>query len=155
MNTFHDLFRQPTRRVGGAFPLDRRRELFPGFVERSPKLHLWLPEQPGSEQGARLLLGVATWSGYDMNLLDLIEEAPHANGIDIEVVDVDTLPSAEDVTRVFPGLEFAQSPLVGYWVGGKLIEVAQGFAARQLVARLLGLNAAEVEERLNSVLSRT
>lgn len=153
MNTFHDLFRQPTRRVGAAFPPDRRRELFPGFVERSPKFRLWAPECATPPSGSCLLLGVATWSGYDMNLLDLIEEAPD-NSIRVEVLDIDSLSSAEDVARVFPGVEFAQPPLAGYWVDGKLTEAAQGFAARQLVERLLGLDADEVAGRLNSVLSR-
>src|SRR4051812_43725383 len=96
MNTFHDLFRQPTRRVGDEFPSDRRRELFPGFVERSPKLHL-RTGQPIPTNGSWLLLGVATWSGYDMNLLDLIEEVPD-NGVRVEVFDVDSITTKEELS---------------------------------------------------------
>lgn len=153
MNTFHDLFRQPTRPIGGASPRDRRRELFPGFVERSPKFHLWTPDQVASAQGSRLLLGVATWSGYDMNLLDLIEEAPDT-GVRVEVLDIDAFTSADELARLFPGIPFFQPPLAGHWVDGKLIDSAAGFKGRQLVAQLLGLDAAEVADRMNTVISR-
>ncbi|MCI0703425.1 MAG: hypothetical protein L0241_20290 [Planctomycetia bacterium] len=152
MNTFHDLFRQPTRRVGSASPPDRRRELFPGFVERSPKLHLWSADQPIPAQGPRLLIGVATWSGYDMNLLDLIEEAPD-NGVRVDVFDVDSVPSAE-LPRTIPNTSFLQTPFVGYWVDGKLAESASGFDGRKLVARVCGLDLTEVEDRMNTVTSR-
>jgi hypothetical protein len=153
MNTFHDLFRQPTRRGGNGPPPDRRSELFPGFVERSPKLHLWASDQPTLAQGPRLLIGVATWSGYDMNLLDLIEEAPD-NGVRVEVLDVDSVSSPGELARLFPGAALLQTPFVGYWTDGKLIESASGFAGRQLVARVCGLDATEVEERMKSVTSR-
>jgi hypothetical protein len=152
MNTFHDLFRQPTRRVGSGFPPDRRRELFPGFVERSPKLHLWT-NQPVPAQGSFLLIGVATWSGYDMNLLDLIEETQD-NGVHVEVFDVDSVLSPDDLSRLIPGISFLQTPFVGYWVDGKLIESASGFDARKLVARVCGLDSVEVENRMQTVTSR-
>jgi hypothetical protein len=152
MNTFHDLFRQPTRRVGGGFPPDRRRELFPGFVERSPKLHL-RTDQAVPAKGAYLLLGVATWSGYDMNLLDLIEEVPD-NGVRVEVFDADSFSTPDDLARLIPGTAFLQTPFVGYWLDGKLVESASGYAARQLVARVCGLDLAEVDDRMKSVTAR-
>ena len=152
MNTFHDLFRQPTRRVGSTFPPDRRRELFPGFVERSPKLHLWTADQPVSAQGLRLLIGVATWSGYDLNLLDLLEEAP--DSVRVDVVDVDSVSSPDELARLFPGLSLLQTPFVGYWSDGKLLESASGFQGRQLVARVCEMNSTEVEERMKTITSR-
>jgi hypothetical protein len=153
MNTFHDLFRQPTRRAGAGFPPDRRRELFPGFVERSPRLRLWVPGQSIPAQGSFLLLGVATWSGYDMNLLDLIEGTPDT-GIHVEVLDVDTVSSAEALARLFPGVALLQTPFVGYWLDGKLTESASGFEGRKLVARVCGLNLSEVEDRMKTVTAR-
>lgn len=153
MNTFHDLFRQPTRPIGGTSPRDRRRDLLPGFVERSPKLHLWAADQTALAHGSRLLIGVATWSGYDMNLLDLIEEAPES-GVRVEVLDVDAFTSVDDLSRLFPGTTFLQTPFVGHWVDGELVETASGFHARQLVTRVCGLNPVEVAERMNTILSR-
>lgn len=152
MNTFHDLFRQPTRRVGDAFPPDRRRELFPGFVERSPKLRLRTGQAiPAS--GAWLLIGVVTWSGYDMNLLDLIEEAPD-NGVRVEVFDVDSVTTQEELSRLVPGIPLLQTPFVGYWLDGKMVESASGFAARELVGRVCGLDPADVEDRLKTATAR-
>jgi hypothetical protein len=152
MNTFHDLFRQPTRRVGSGFLPDRRRELFPGFVERSPKLHLWT-NQPVPAQGSFLLLGVATWSGYDMNLLDLIEEAPDSI-VHVEVLDVDSVLSAEELSRLFPGTALSQTPFAGLWDSGRLVETASGFEGRKLAARVCGLDATSVDERMKTVTSR-
>lgn len=152
MNTFHDLFRQPTRAVGGSPLPDRRQALLPGFVERSPKLHLWSSEHPPG-QGPRLLIGVASWSGYDMNLLDLIEEAPE-NGVRVEVFDTGNIASLEELNRMVPGLAGLQTPFVGFWTDGGFAESAEGFDGRKLVARVCGLDWSEVESRMNTVLTR-
>ena len=154
MNTFHDLFRQPTRRVGDLFLPDRRRALFPGFVERSPKLHLWSSDQPIPEQGPRLLIGVATWSGYDMNLLDLIEEAPE-NGIWVDVFDVDSCQTLDELSRAIPELEPpTHTPVVGYWIDGRFVESAAGFHGRQLVTRVCNLSPEDVETRMQTIMTR-
>ncbi|MBY0512691.1 MAG: hypothetical protein K2P78_02125 [Gemmataceae bacterium] len=154
MNTFHDLFRQPTRRVGSAFPSDRRRELFPGFVERSPKLHLWTAGQPVPEHGPRLLIGVATWSGYDLNLLDLVEEAP-ASPVRVDVFDIDSCLDPAILDRYVPGaVAPVQPPLVGYWNDGRLVEWAAGHLGHQLVVRVCNLPPQDVETRMRSILAR-
>jgi hypothetical protein len=154
MNTFHDLFRQPTRMAAGSFPADRRPDLFPGFVERSPRLHLWSPGDPIADTGPRLLIGVATWSGYDLNLLDVIEEAP-AGPVHVDVFDVDSIHSAEDLFRFVPGLAVATTtPFVGLWQDGKLQQAASGKAARDLVVRVLHLPAEELDQRMSTVLAR-
>lgn len=88
-----------------------------------------------------------------MNLLDLIEEAPD-NGVHVEVFDVDSVSTPDDLSRLIPGISFLQTPFVGYWVDGKLIESASGFDARKLVARVCGLDFAEVEDRMQTVTSR-
>lgn len=155
MTTFHDLFRQPTRAVGGGFPPDHRRELFPGYVARSPRLHLWSPGDPIPERGERLLVGVATWSGYDLNLLDLIEEAP-AGPIRVDVFDLDTCPDQHAIADRVPGIgEVVQPPVAGYWVDGRLVETAGGHRASQLVARVCGLDPTATEDRMRTVYTRT
>lgn len=155
MNTFHDLFRQSTRAVGDAFPRDRRRELFPGFVERSPRLHLWAPGQPVSARGPRLLVGVATWSGYDLNLLDLVEEAP-ADAVRVDVFDIDTVLDHTTAQLYLPGIVFpCGTPLVGYWLDGRLVESAFGFHGRMLVARVCGIATEDVTGRMSNLYQRT
>ena len=154
MNTFHDLFRQPTRKLGGSFPTDRRRELFPGFVERSPALHLWSPGQPIADRGPRLLIGVATWSGYDLNLLDLIEEEP-TGAVRVDVFDIGTCTDFAAIQEYIPGLESPmQTPFVGYWVDGRLVECETGHAGRELINRVCSLPTQEVNTRLKTINTR-
>jgi len=150
MNTFHDLFRQATQRVGDTFPPDRRGELFPGFVARSRKLHLWLPEQRLPDKGEVLIIGVATWSGYDLNLLDLIEESPD-NAVRIEVLDVDAGSPPQYPKGLPTG---THTPFVGHWVDGKLVGTACGFEGRALIAHVCGLSAEAVSIRISSILKR-
>lgn len=154
MNTFHDLFRQPTRKIGVTFPPDRRRELFPGFVERSPRLHLWSPGNPIVDAGPRLLIGVATWSGYDLNTLDLIEELP-ASPVHVDVFDLDECRSPEAVGKYIPGMALETStPVVGLWIDGVLKESASGTDGRQLIARVCGISNHELEGRMSTIYAR-
>lgn len=155
MNTFHDLFQHKTRWAGVGPVPDRRPLLFPGFVERSPKLHLWSPDMLVPETGPRLLLGVATWSGYDAKLLDLLEELP-SSAVRVDVFDIDTCQQPGDLDRYVPGAAPPNhTPLVGYWLDGKLVESASGFHGRQLVARVCGIPFEEVQARMDSLLPKT
>ena len=151
MTTFHDLFRQPAQAVNGAFPPDRRAELFPGLVERSRKLHLWAPGQPTSDVGPRLLIGIAVWSERDLELLDVIENATHTP-VRIDVFNLDQCRSPDEIRRYVPGVEVPQqSPLVGLWNDTVFVESASGFHGRQLVYRVLGLDPAVAEGRSTPV----
>ncbi len=153
---FHDLYRQQSRPVDGVFPADRRGEMFPDCVASSRHLHLWAPGDPIPDQGARLLIGVAMWSGYDLNLLDVIEAAPLVPGR-IDVFDVDTVrPDPTDLRQYIPGFVVdSHTPFVGLWLYGRLVESASGYAARQLVTRVCHLDPAVVEGVMQSVLTRT
>jgi hypothetical protein len=155
MNTFHDLFRFPTRKIDGKFPPDDRRgEFFPQLVERSRKLHLWSPGQPTSQTGQRILIGIATWSGYDLALLDLIEDAFTAP-IRIDVFDTTVCRTEADLEGYIPGLDSGpQTPFVGLWENGRLVETAAGSSGRQLVARVCSLEWAEVLDCMATVNSR-
>jgi hypothetical protein len=92
----------------------------------------------------RLLIGIAVWSVHDLRLLDLLESAirsGHTPDIVIGVFDIDQLSSQDELQRRFPGIgTVSHSPVAGLWSGGKLQEVASGFAARQLVAKLFGFD---------------
>ena len=155
MNTFHDLFRFPTRKVdGNSPPDDRRGEFFSQLVERSRKLHLWSPGQPTSQTGRRILIGIATWSGYDLALLDLIEDAIHAP-IRIDVFDTEVCRTPPDLERYIPGLDPGpQTPFVGLWENGQLVEMAAGFPGRQLAARVCSLEWDDVTACMAAVHAR-
>jgi hypothetical protein len=113
--------------------------LLPARVEQSP-LRWWLPSGALPEDARFLLVGVAVWSGYDMNLLDHLDSAVTAgvrSDTPVYVFDAGWAISSEDFESLMPGIGFVHhTPVVGYWADGKLIEKACGFQGRQLVVRL-------------------
>jgi hypothetical protein len=180
MNTFHTLWREG---VGPEIPPsspDRRGELFADRAARSPVLHPWVPGGPIPPEGRRLLIGVAHWSGYDMELLDLLEEPPSpqrftgvlsGTGVrggmmglptvpiptrpQVDVFDVAQCRSEADFDLFIPGTgRVLQTPVVGLWVDGHLVEKASGFTGRLLVMRECGLDPRRVNDRLATVNQR-
>lgn len=121
----------------------RAPQLLPERVKRSP-LDWWPPDAVPNGTEDRLLIGVAVWSRYDLNLLDLVEDVVRAGRgpvVPVGVFDLDRL-TPDDLNRLLPGLgPVHHPPVVGHWVGGRLARVACGFEARQFVAGLLGFDA--------------
>jgi len=121
---------------------------FPELVSSSP-LHLWQPGDPSFEHDVHCLIGVATWSGYDMRLLDVIAEALHQNPVDLPKVYVFNTADCQhgaDFARYIPGLhEVAQTPVVGFFRRDEQFsKFLQGHAARESVANLFGSTSAEI-----------
>src|SRR5712692_6485641 len=52
------------------------------------RLHWWEPGDPIPSQGRRFLIGVATWCGYDMRLLDALNEAVRRGQTRSDRIDV-------------------------------------------------------------------
>ena len=124
----------------------RARRLLPERVARS-SLCWWAPDMALPGDARFLLVGVAVWSGYDMNTLDHLDRAV-ANGTRpdtaVYVFDADAVPSMEAFEILMPGIGFVHhTPAVGHWENGTLVEKACGFHARQLLARLF-----DIDERL-------
>lgn len=138
--TFSDLLtRDPSFSAGDA--QRRARELLPDLVRRSALV--WYPDHAGANGPApRLVVGVAVWSNYDLRLLDILNElAARGNQPPVAVFDIDALASPDELERIFPGIgPVLQTPVVGCWDGGQLLETASGFAARQLLGRVLGFD---------------
>jgi hypothetical protein len=100
---------------------------------------------PGS--GAdRLVLGVATYSIYDMRLLDLVVNArQNWTTPRIEVFNTLDCKSVDDLEARIPGIGMAyQTPVAGLWRGGVLREKGWGLPARELVARECGFDLREL-----------
>jgi hypothetical protein len=103
----------------------------------------WFPDRAETNgPGRRLIIGVAVWSVYDLRLLQLLNDAVAGGArpdLHVAVFNIDSSPT--DLQRLFPGIgEVYQPPVVGYWEAGQLKESGFGFAARQLVGRLLGFD---------------
>ena len=131
----------------------RARSSLPNRVAQSA-LRWWSPDQPLPSAPQFLLVGVAVWSGYDLNLLDHLDRAVTA-GIRPEtpvyVFDADACTSPEQYEAIMPGIGFVHhTPAVGYWEGGRLIEKACGFHGRQIVARLFGIDEQLLHQRITA-----
>ncbi len=149
MKTFFDLFESHSSRPefrDDPTWADRR---FPELVSASP-FRLWRPGDPIAECDVRYLIGVATWSGYDMRLLDVIAEALSRNSVNPPAIDVFNTADCrrrEDFAAYIPGLsEVMQTPVVGFWRNQLFCTVVQGHAARDFIAGVFGSNSAEIVE---------
>jgi hypothetical protein len=106
-------------------------------------LHKWKPGDAISTKGLRMLLGVASYSPFDLQLLDLLNEkiSPANNSsIQVDVFNVLECTNMEDFSCYIPGIaKVYQTPVVGIWKDGVLFDQAWGRAARDLIGRILGL----------------
>lgn len=147
-------FRALLRPVPGLSPgddqRDRQRQL-PGRVRQST-LGWWSRSEPRPTAERMLLVGVAVWSGYDLNLLDLLDRAVAAGvrrDIAVFVFDVDEDPSHEALNAAIPGIgQVHHTPAVGYWEHGELVDKVCGFHGRQLIGRLFGIDDRLLHERI-------
>jgi hypothetical protein len=169
MMPFFNLFQQRARNpVAWADPSWADRQL-PSLLNATP-LRLWSPGDPISDWGIRLLVGVATWSGYDMRLLDILAERQIQGGVrvsdddmrlldimaegqqqggirisDVDVFNINNCRGHADFRLYIPSLRLVlQTPAVGIWVMGKLNWIGQGAEARDLVAHMFGSSSDEI-----------
>src|SRR5947209_2157627 len=124
MNRFFDLMAARHYLATGVWDFAEPDERFPAAVADS-RLRLWSLGDPIPERGTRLLIGAATWSGYDMRLLDVIDDALARLGDGAPRVDVfnaGILTSQEEIQRYVPGIgPVLQMPVVGVWRDGRLV----------------------------------
>ncbi|HKI37888.1 MAG TPA: hypothetical protein VKA46_38900 [Gemmataceae bacterium] len=143
MNAFFALFE---RKSSSPEPGWADRE-FPAIVAESP-LHLWRPGDPIIGRGSRLLVGVATWSGYDMRLLDVLAESLRGGGASqplVEVFNTAECLRRRDFKKYVPrNHPVFHTPLVGIWQDGELIWSGEGHEAREEVARRFHSGSAEI-----------
>jgi hypothetical protein len=131
----------------GHFDFDNRDRLFPSLIGAS-HFQLWSPGDPIPSQGTRILLGVATWSAYDLHLLDVVERALSAqNGepLRIDVFNAGSLTRTDAFTAFIPEIKSPlQMPVVGIWRDGRLCQWGEGFAAADIVAKMFGSSADDI-----------
>ncbi|HEV3256935.1 MAG TPA: hypothetical protein VG013_08665 [Gemmataceae bacterium] len=169
MTSFHDLYRSHRDLSPGEDQALVARE-FPEFVARST-LHWWSADAAAATVGKRLLVGVATYSEADMQLLDLVKDAvakrklhglnearaqqqmlgcgvsapvgSAQESLRVEVFSTLDCRTHEDFDKYIPGIgKVYQTPVVGLWIHGLLREKCSGAPARILVARVCGFDLA-------------
>jgi hypothetical protein len=126
-------------------------KLLPDCVRNSP-FRLWSPGDPIPQRGVFVLLGIATWSGYDTQLLDMLQEAiANRNGFPpVALFNAGILTSIEAFERYIPGLPPpTQMPVVGVWRDGQLVDRAVGRFACDLVAHMFDFTGEDVVAALD------
>ena len=150
MNRFLKLFRRETPAPLGQIYADDRSALFPTVVADSPVMELWARNRSIPTTGTFLLVGVATWSGYDMKLFDEVELAIDKPDV-VGVFDMQEAQSPDDFASRIPGLrDVVQGPVVGLWGNGLLIESGSGHSAQNIVFKSCGLNPDDIPDRLST-----
>ncbi len=147
MTAFFDLFvRASAGPDSWTDPTWADRQL-PDLVAASP-FRPWKPDDPIPQHGVRVLIGVATWSGYDMRLLDVIAETiarDPGKAPTVEVFNTAACKQHSDFREYIPKLgDVLQVPVVGVWRDGRLEKWGEGYAARDLAARMFGSSSDEV-----------
>jgi len=114
------------------------REQLPSMLAVSD-LRLWSPSMPISSTGERVLVGIVSWSVYDLQLLDRLQ-ATMVRGerqAVIDIFDADDCNEPDDFERFVPGIGRAfHTPIVGVWHDGVKTSSAWGAAGRNLLAEL-------------------
>lgn len=118
----------------------RASNMLPISVSRS-HLHWLASPEPPNGAGEKLVVGVATWSRYDFALLDELNvfAASHP-GFQVCVFDVDRVGG--EFERFVPDVgQVLQTPVVGRWSGGVLVEKGTGHAGREIARKLMAESA--------------
>jgi hypothetical protein len=111
---------------------------FPTIVAQS-KLSLRHSMAPASQTGTHVILGVASYSRPELELLDEIDASlSSGNGrpTQVDVFDVLDCPQMSDFAKLSPGLQVAhQTPVLGVMVDGKLAQSVAGLPQVEEVLR--------------------
>jgi hypothetical protein len=116
------------------------------LIAQTP-MRIWRPGDPVSARGTRILIGVAPWNGYDMRLLDIINEwlSQHSGTLLFEVFNADSILDQQQFRDFVPEIrEVFHTPVVGVWLEGRLVECGEGFIGREIVARLVGSSSQDI-----------
>jgi hypothetical protein len=129
----------------GLPPGEQQRLASERFASVAGKSHMkiWQPGETFPRNGVRLLIGVATYSVPELEMLDNLEAQLSRLRTGHEIVhlfNVLDCAKAEDFERYVPGIgKVYQTPVLGLWEDGVLKERAQGKAARDLVTQRYSL----------------
>lgn len=114
------------------------REQFPS-VAATTHMSMWSPGESFPTNGNRILIGVATYSLYDLDLLDALDSQLLGNDA-VQLFEVSSCSTMDDFEKFIPGIgKVFQTPVIGFWKDGELIYHAQGALARRWARDRYGL----------------
>ena len=94
------------------------------------QLNWWTPNDPVGNDGVRVLIGVATYSGPELQLLDRLHEFISSNlNRNIPTFDVfDMFGTSSNFQQYIPGSSPIETPVLGVWESGDFVEMVSGRA---------------------------
>ena len=110
-------------------------------------LHFWNLGDAIVSNGTRFLLGVVTWSLYDLRLLDALNLAlSEGNRTEhIDIFNLDSCQTKEEVLLFVPNLgKMIHPPVVGVWRDGQQVQQNWGAAGRDILVETFALDGKEI-----------
>ena len=143
MSKFADLL----SRSGHPAEVQRRASQELPFVLAKSNLHLWSLGDAIVSNGTRFLIGVATWSSYDLRLLDALDKVL-SDGKRTERIDVfnlDSCQTQEEISAFVANIgKVIEMPVVGVWHNRLQTKQASGYAGRSILVEAFALNDEEI-----------
>jgi hypothetical protein len=136
---FTELFTEYASRVPG----EQQEQILAALPVRAKEIgvRVWKPGDPIPSHGRRLLIGVTQWSRDDLEVLDAVCEVVKGDQLDMFILG--ECKSQAEIEDYVPGVgPVFQSPVVGVWEDGILVDKGSGWEAKQLLARHGVLNPA-------------
>jgi hypothetical protein len=104
----------------------QRRDMIRQLCRRHGWTFLELPRS-GSSSDDRLIVGVAMWSDYDVQFLEVLQRSSSSIGAALEVFDMDDVRTEEDLQQFIPGGHLPlRTPVVAVIRRGGLTEQLEG-----------------------------
>ena len=122
---------------------------FPKLVAKT-QLHYWSPNQPVTDKGVRILIGLqASFNLPDLRLADVINECLTKQPRDDVRIDIfnsqDDQEFCRDPKKYYPkNPDVVPSPYVGIWNNGRFIGIWFGSDAIEKLIEILDLPRAEL-----------
>ncbi len=109
------------------------------IVIANSNMGLWKLGDPTNCNGRRVIVGVAVYSVPDLQLLDALNEMLFSSDLRndcVQVFSVSECQAQEDFEKYVPGIgKVFQTPVVGVWEDGLLVDKAWGAAARDMISQ--------------------
>src|SRR5262245_27456203 len=128
--SFRDLWEQSKKRV---HPRDQQEWLRNELPKRLGQAGIQTAK-PGGGASDRIVLGITEYNREDLLLLDSVQTASSSVGLVLEVFLLTECKSQSAIDGYVPGIgPVYQSPVVGIWKVGALVDSGSGHAAKELL----------------------
>ena len=119
-------------------------EQFPIALKKAGVTQLHKEDQASGTRASHvLIIGIATWSNYDLAILDLVPSASRTRDFLLLVFDTDECLNVDDIHRFIPEADVVKAtPAMAEYRDGQVLAFEQGASAIQWLT-LFSIRAAD------------